>query len=48
MEEFNRILDVLASRGIKYTWIRDRSMRSMYRIYVHKRDMEEARYLIRK
>jgi len=48
MEEFNRVLDALANRGIKYVWDKNRRFGGSYYIYVHKKDIEEARFLSRR
>jgi len=55
MQEFNRILNILSNKNIKYIWNKvnrsffDRTVSTdMYYIYVHKEDVEEVRFLIRR
>ena len=66
LQEFNRILDILAAEKIKYHWRRvdrinwsrtatfgtlgtvDTSQNDMYYIYVHKKYLDKAQFLIRR
>ena len=58
LQEFNRILDILAKEKIKYHWKRVRapgisglmgtSHHGMYYIYVHRKDADKAQFLIRR
>jgi hypothetical protein len=58
LQEFNRILDILAIEKIKYDWkkggvlyISDsmgNPQNGLHYIYVHKKDLDKAQFLIRK
>ena len=52
LKEFNKVLDVLAAKGIKYIYRTPQSgtivVNRLYYVYVHKSDKELAQFLVSK